>query len=309
MDQNGQFETKNSTSGLSCVEFDALLADALDGLVSASSQRRFELHREQCPACASLFREAAAGLNWLNALEEIEPPANLVHNILADTTMRTGAVAAAAPKLPWKQRLSGILADIVAPARALVRQPRVAMTAAMAVFSLTLSMNFAGIKLSDLRHIDLRPSAIKESATMKYYETTSRVVKYYENIRLVYEVESRLQELKRATSSDEQERPPVERKKTDNQKPDREKKQNYYSMERQHMLLANWSTNELQTGSNLVCFATAKGLAGICKNTYISDDFDTAELSRGLKAGKESSDAARERNGGLGRESGRSLLA
>jgi hypothetical protein len=33
-----------------------------------------------------------------------------------------------------------------------------------------------------------------------YYTTTARVVKYYENIRLVYEIESRVQELKKATT-------------------------------------------------------------------------------------------------------------
>jgi hypothetical protein len=49
--------------------------------------------------------------------------------------------------------------------------------------------------LGDLRHTDLRPSAIKRN----YYETSGKVVKYYENIRFVYEIESRVREFKRAT--------------------------------------------------------------------------------------------------------------
>jgi hypothetical protein len=307
VDRNGQFESKDAIPKLSCVEFDALLADALDGLLTPSAQQRFDLHRQQCPTCGPLFREAESGFKWLKSLEEVEPPANLVHNILAATTMRTSAVTQAVAKPTWKQRLSGIFADIIAPARALVRQPRMAMTSGMAVFSLTLSMNFAGIKVSDLRHLDLRPSAIKETATMKYYETTSRVVKYYENIRLVYEVESRLQELKRATTSEEDNRPPAERKKTDNQKPDVERKQNYYSMERQNMLLANWSTNELKTGSNLLSFVAANA-AGNRNHFHVHDDFFTAELSRGLKPGKESGDTQHVRPG-FGSKSSRSLIA
>ena len=50
--------------------------------------------------------------------------------------------------------------------------------------------------MSDVRHVDLRPSAIKRT----YYETTGRVVKYYENIRFVYEIESRVREFKRVTA-------------------------------------------------------------------------------------------------------------
>ena len=143
---------------------------------------------------------------------------------------------------------------------------------------------------------------------MRYYETSSRVVKYYENIRLVYEVESRLQELKRATTSEEEDnRPPAERKKTDNEKPDLERKQNFYSMERQNMLLANWSANELKKGSNLLCFAASKDAAGNCNHIHLDDDFYTAELSRGLKPGKGSSNVYR--RAGLGSESTRSPLA
>jgi len=246
-----QFDRTEGKSGLSCAEFDALLTDALDGVLSSVSKQRFDAHRQQCPTCAPLFRETEAGMSWLHVLEEVEPPANLVHNILAATTIQTSAAIAAAPKLGWKQRLSEVWADVLAPFRALVAQPRMAMTGAMALFSVSLSLNLAGVKLGDLRHMDLRPSALREQVTMKYYETTSRVVKYYENIRLVYEVESRLQELKRATSSEpEPEQRPPNRNKTENQKQDKERKQNYFSMERQHVQLAKWSTNELNLCSN-----------------------------------------------------------
>ncbi len=41
--------------------------------------------------------------------------------------------------------------------------------------------------------MSLRPAAIRHT----YYNTQARVVRYYENIRFVYEVESRVRELKR----------------------------------------------------------------------------------------------------------------
>jgi hypothetical protein len=85
---------------------------------------------------------------------------------------------------------------------------------------------------------------------MRYYETTSRVVKYYENIRLVYEVESRLQELKRATGNPDERERPVERKKTENKKNQDERKQNYYSLGQGHMLLALRTITNLDTQTN-----------------------------------------------------------
>src|SRR3989475_12820160 len=76
------------------------------------------------------------------------------------------------------------------------RQPGFAMSFGMAFFSLSVTLSLAGVKLTDLRHWDLRPAAIKRT----YYETSGRVVKYYENIRLVYEIESRVREFNRATT-------------------------------------------------------------------------------------------------------------
>jgi len=99
VENQNQFERKQSPSGLSCAEFDSMLTDALDGLITPAAQRRFDAHRQQCPTCGPLFREAEAGMAWLHTLEEVEPPANLVHNILAATTVQTSAAVAAAPKL------------------------------------------------------------------------------------------------------------------------------------------------------------------------------------------------------------------
>jgi hypothetical protein len=287
VDNRSQFERKEGTSGLTCAEFDALMTDAFDGLLTPASQQSFDAHRLQCPTCGPLFREAEAGMSWLHTLAEVEPPASLIHNILAATTVQTSAAIAAAPKLGWKQRLSEVWADVLAPFRALVAQPRMAMTGAMALFSVSLSLNLAGVKLGDLRHMDLRPSALKEQVTMKYYETTSRVVKYYENIRLVYEVESRLQELKRATTTEpEPEQRPRDRNKTENEK-DKERKQNYYSMDRPKVQLAKWSTNELNLCSNFepgFVLQKSSDEVGIYSNAH----FAVSVLSQGFEHSYES---------------------
>jgi hypothetical protein len=189
-------ENKN---GMQCNEFDALLGDALDQRLSGQKLEGFQAHARSCPTCGPLLAEADAGLRWLHELVEIEPPINLVDNILAATTglstARLHGATGADVQLSWFDRMQGWAQMLVSPVFAIAKQPRFAMSFGMAFFSLSVSMSLAGVKVSDLRHADLRPSAIKRN----YYETSGKVVKYYENIRFVYEFESRVREFKRAT--------------------------------------------------------------------------------------------------------------
>ena len=111
--------------------------------------------------------------------------------------MRASALLSAPNReASWADKYTAWLRPVFAPVLAVSRQPRFAMSFGMAFFSLSISLSLAGVKVSDVRHVDLRPSAIKRT----YYETTGRVVKYYENIRFVYEIESRMRELKRVTA-------------------------------------------------------------------------------------------------------------
>ncbi len=188
-------------SGMQCLEFDALLAEALDGTLTGASRERFEAHRASCPSCGSMFAEARAGLRWLKGLDEVEPPAKLVHNILAATIGRVEAAPQARPREGWWPRLRAWVQPVFAP----VLQPRFAMSFGMAFFSISLILNLAGVRLADVRHVDLSPSALLRG----YYETQGRLVKYYENIRVVYEIESRVQQLKRATTPEENPQTPA----------------------------------------------------------------------------------------------------
>jgi len=134
----------------------------------------------------------------LMSLQEVEPPARLMNNILAATSgLDTARLhAGAQPGIPWIDRLRAWATPVFNPFFGVVRQPRFAMSFGMAFFSVTMALNVAGIKLADLRHIDLRPSAISRG----YHMTQGRVVKYYENIRFVYQIESKVREIKRVTT-------------------------------------------------------------------------------------------------------------
>ncbi len=182
-------------SGMQCVEVEALLAEAIDGTLPGSTLAAFEAHQQSCPACRTKVEEAAAGMHWLKGLEEAEPPRNLVHNILVQTI---GALpsehvtVAPARGKGWIAKVKGWLAPVFAP----VATPRFAMSFGMAFFSITMLLGIAGFHLADLRHLDLSSKGI----TKTYYATQAKVMRYYENIRLVYEIESRVRDLRKAAT-------------------------------------------------------------------------------------------------------------
>ena len=87
----------------------------------------------------------------------------------------------------------------LAAVRQAVMQPRLAMTAAMAFFSISLTLNLTGIRLSEIKAADLRPSSLIRQVD----EQRWHAVRNFDNLRVVYEVEARVRELRRVSESDE----------------------------------------------------------------------------------------------------------
>ena len=185
---------------IECTEFEALLSAALDGDGQLTSAQRegFEAHRRACAICGPLFAEVEAGRQWLRSLEEVEPPVHLVHNILAATTGISRARVLATPAggaPPFAERAREWWDSFFTPLAAFVRQPRFVMSFGMIFFSFSLALNAAGVKAADVAKIDLRPKALRHT----YNDLQVRIVKYYDNIRFVNEIESKVREIKRAT--------------------------------------------------------------------------------------------------------------
>jgi hypothetical protein len=231
----------HTSNGMQCNEFDLLLSDALDGVLSGSRLDRFQAHARVCKVCGPLFAEAEAGRNWLKGLTEVEPPASLVNNILASTTgvdtqRLRATVRSPQPRIPWWEHVQ---ASLLEPIWATVRQPRFAMSFGMAFFALSVGLTVAGVKPADLRQISLRPSAIRHT----YYATQAKVVRYYENVRIVYEVESRVREIKRTVAPAEpgpkQSRPAIQKDKNDTTQQPEQKQERNYSQTDNHLILAS----------------------------------------------------------------------
>jgi len=219
-----------------CAEFDALLSQAIDGTLAGERLATFEAHGRDCKLCGPLLQEADAGRTWLKSMAEVEPPEDLVTNILLRTSgVLTRQRAGQRVTTSWMDRVGELASAIFSPIVAVARQPRFAMSFGMAFFTLSVTLSLAGVKLSDLRHLDLRPSAVRRN----YYETQGRVVKYYENIRFVYEIESRVRQFKQAATPAEQ---PREQPQNDNNdRKDKEKDKNNTSGQPEQKQERNYS--------------------------------------------------------------------
>jgi hypothetical protein len=88
-------------------------------------------------------------------------------------------------------------------------QPRFAYAVAMAVFSFSIIVNAAGINLRHMTFADLNPRTWVFRANRAGHLFYARAEKYYYDLRVVYEIESRLRQL-RAHPEEEQEAPKQE---------------------------------------------------------------------------------------------------
>ena len=220
-----------------CAQCEAMLVDALDGTLSKADQATFDTHMIGCPSCAALLADAQRGAAWMEMLKSPrpEPPTALLERILAQTSgkyslgpvkedqppiilgrtdfLRTPTPlpghASLLPPLGTPLATNPFASGKVLPFRTRVThglrslgqtmlQPRLAMTAAMAFFSIALTMNLTGVRLSQLRASDLKPSSILRSC----YEAKAKVVRYSDNLRVVYELESRVRDLQRSSDDE-----------------------------------------------------------------------------------------------------------
>ncbi|HEX4603494.1 MAG TPA: hypothetical protein VH724_05825 [Candidatus Angelobacter sp.] len=189
---------KEPKSGMDCSEFEALLADALDNALAAEGRETFDRHGRSCTVCGPLWTEVRQGMLMVQGLAELEPPKNLVHNILAVTSRKeaTAEQIAEEAKLGWMERLR----RSVMPGLGGLMHSRFAMSFAMAFFSLSITLTLAGVKVSDIKNVDMHPTALRKSVVLGFTNVEAKVTSYYENLRLVYQVQAKVRELKKNTT-------------------------------------------------------------------------------------------------------------
>jgi hypothetical protein len=203
-------ERTNIPNSAACGQWETLLADALDGLLKPEDEATFTAHMAVCPACTALFEDARKGREWLEFLSpEPDVPVGLLDKILAQTgpgqvagyglvTGDGNEVPIAVASIPAWQR-PGLVGHVRRFA-----EPRLWMTAAMAFFSIALTLNLTGVRLTSLRLSDLRPSSVRSFMERRLTMASTPIIRYYDHLRLVYEVQSRMRELRRTTEGQNQ---------------------------------------------------------------------------------------------------------
>jgi hypothetical protein len=194
--------TTTGQFGMSCEACEGMCLDAVDGTLTAAEQVVFDRHVAGCVECAEQFSEAKRGAAWMEMLKQHrpEPSPGLMQRILAQTSEaemsrvfpRFGEVPTprfeVVPKRDFREKLwDSIEGTFFYDAARSYFQPRLAMTAAMAFFSIALTLNLSGIRLTDLR-----PGTIQRTMA----DVRASAARQFQGIKVVSQVESRVNELR-----------------------------------------------------------------------------------------------------------------
>ncbi len=164
---------------MNCADFEIVLCDYMDGTLESSRRQEFEKHMSECVTCAEFARDVMGAVAFIERVEEVKPPTELLTRI-------TFAIPSSKTPKEMRSWFSGPLHAIF--------QPRFVMGMAMTILSFSMLGRFAGIEVRQLKPADLTPSKIWAAADDKVHRTWQRAVKYYDNLKLVYEVQTRLSE-------------------------------------------------------------------------------------------------------------------
>ena len=168
---------------MTCAELEILLCDYVDGTLRAEERSALESHLAGCGACSELANDVAGVTAFIETVVPAEPPAELLTRILH---VLPNGRPATEKRSWWKKLFGGWVHGIL--------QPRYVMGMAMTVLSFSMIAKFAHIEPRQLRPADLDPVKIWSGIDDRAHRMWDRSVKYYDNLRLVIEIQSRLKE-------------------------------------------------------------------------------------------------------------------
>jgi hypothetical protein len=168
---------------MNCAELDILLCDYVDGTLEAAAASELERHLAGCARCAEMARDVQAAVGFMAKVEHVEPPPELLTRIVFEL-----------PRLKPEARDRGGVRAWARQWLQPVLQPRFAMGFAMTILSFSLLSRAIGINPRQLTLDDFRPVRIWQTLDDRIYRSWQRSVKFYENIRFVYEIQTQLRE-------------------------------------------------------------------------------------------------------------------
>ena len=178
---------------MNCAQFESVLADYLDGSMPADQLTAFEQHIATCSTCHDFAAEVGSGIQFLRRpVPEVEPPPELITRIAYQAPVGR-------KKEPFEhQTLFGKLAaKWLVP----ILRPRLAMGMAMTILSFAMLERCTGIHTQRIQAADMNPVRVWGGIEDRGLRLKDRVLKYYDNLRVVYEIETRLKDLQESQDS------------------------------------------------------------------------------------------------------------
>jgi hypothetical protein len=176
---------------MTCAELEILLADYVDGTLHAGERAALESHLTGCAACTQLAADVTGVTAFIGRVAEVQPPAELMTRIVHNTPTARRVAAeerrASDTKPSWIKRWFGGLTQSIL-------QPRYVMGMAMTILSFSMLARFAHIEPRQLRASDLDPVKVWQGIDDRSHRIWDRSMKYYDNLKLVIEIQSRLKE-------------------------------------------------------------------------------------------------------------------
>jgi anti-sigma factor RsiW len=169
---------------MNCADIEILLADYVDGNIRGEQKSALERHLAECPDCAELARDAAGAVAFMERAAVVEAPPELVTRILFEISDGPSRKEA---KAGWASRIFGGWLEPVL-------QPRFTMGLAMTILSFAMLGRLSGIEVRQLKPSDLDPVKVWAAAEDRVQRGWERTMKYYDNLRVVFEIRNKLQE-------------------------------------------------------------------------------------------------------------------
>jgi hypothetical protein len=163
---------------MNCAELEILICDYVDGTLAPAEKAEVERHLSACPACAELAHDSAAAVGFIEHVADVEPPPELITRILFD-----------APWTKHKVVSRGFLTRWFAP----ILRPKLVMGAAMTILSLSMLTKYVA-PMRQIKSSDLKPAAVWATIDDKAHLAWARTVKYYENLKVVYQIQTLLRD-------------------------------------------------------------------------------------------------------------------
>lgn len=180
---------------MNCAEFESRLADYLDGTLEPTERMVIEEHAAGCADCRAFQQEVSGGLEFLARAGEIVPPPDLITRI---------AYLAPMGRLRDPFERQGLAARLFSKWLQPILQPRLAMGMAMTILSFAMLKRCTGVGPQQIQAADLNPVRVLGSVEDKALRIRDQAVKYYDNLRIVYEIESHLKDLEEPAATSRQ---------------------------------------------------------------------------------------------------------